>query len=35
MAFGKYVRDENEATFVILKARWEKLKGTHTLRVVK
>ena len=27
--------NEDEATFVILKALWEKLRGTHTLRVVK
>ena len=27
--------NEDAATFVILKAVWEKLRGTHTLRVVK
>jgi len=27
--------NEEEATFVILKALWERLKGTHTLKVVK
>jgi hypothetical protein len=27
--------NEDEAIFVILKALWEKLRGTHTLRVVK
>jgi hypothetical protein len=27
--------NEDGATFVILKALWEKLRGTHTLRVVK
>jgi len=29
------IRSEDEAIFVILKALWEKLRGTHTLRVVK
>ena len=32
---GELIRDEDEATFVILKALWEKLRGTHSLRVVK
>ena len=32
---GEPIRDEDEATFVILKALWEKLRGTHTLKVVK
>jgi hypothetical protein len=32
---GKSIRNEDEATFIILKALWEKLRGTHTLRVVK
>lgn len=32
---GEPIRDEDEARFVILKAVWEKLRGTHTLRVVK
>ena len=32
---GELIRDEDEATFVILKALWEKLRGTHTMRVVK
>jgi hypothetical protein len=32
---GKPIRNEDEATFVILKAVWEKLTGTHTLRVIK
>ena len=29
------IYNEDEATFVILKAVWKKLRGTHTLRVVK
>jgi len=32
---GEPIRDEDEATFVILRALWEKLRGTHTLKVVK
>jgi hypothetical protein len=32
---GEPLRTEDEATFVILKALWEKLKETHKLRVVK
>jgi hypothetical protein len=32
---GELIRSEEEATFVILKALWERLGGTHTLRVVK
>jgi hypothetical protein len=32
---GEPIRDEDEASFVILKALWEKLRETHTLRDVK
>jgi len=32
---GEPIRDEDEATFVILRAVWEKLRETHTLKVVK
>ena len=31
---GEPIRNEDEATFVILKALWERLRGAHTLRVV-
>jgi len=31
----EHLYNEEEATFVILKALWEKLRGTHTLKVVK
>jgi hypothetical protein len=32
---GELIRSEEEATLVILKELWERLRGTHTLRVVK
>jgi hypothetical protein len=32
---GEPIRNEDEATFIILKALWEKLRKSHTLRVVK
>jgi hypothetical protein len=32
---GESIRTEDEATFIILKALWERLKETHKLRVVK
>ena len=32
---GEPIRDEDEATYVILKSLWEKLREGHTLRVVK
>jgi hypothetical protein len=32
---GETIRDEDEAVFVILKALWEKLRGTHKLKIVK
>jgi hypothetical protein len=32
---GEAIRDEGEATFVILKTLWEKLRKSNTLRVVK
>lgn len=32
---GESIRDEDEATFVILKALWERLRGTHKLKIVK
>ncbi len=32
---GEPIRDEDEATFVILMALWEKLRGTHKLKIVK
>ena len=32
---GEPIRDEDEATYVILKSLWEKLRENNTLKVVR